>query len=291
MFVGPSFFDDRNLTLMWVQHDLWFKIGKSWIENDDYALSSCFYIFSMARKAIMFYTDSNPLFFPERDKLISINNFDHRVLQNAHDQIAAYYRWCNSSVKPPVFVGEMKDYQDFLHEIWVAYLRYEIAQLTFRNLQFAEMIVRAVLFENTPQGYAEEDKITIILEKRYGNLFKDERNAFLKIVGSITDDEGYIYVMASPALKKDFYKIGKTTRTPQERAEEISTGTGVPLRFYVVFQSLVSNCHVVEQIIHSKLSKHRSNISREFFELPLHEVIDVISTVARSYPPSIGSRS
>jgi hypothetical protein len=72
MFVGPTFMDDNNRTLMWVQHDLWFKTGGAWIDDGGYAMGSCFYLFSVARKSIMFHTDSNPLFFPERERLPSI---------------------------------------------------------------------------------------------------------------------------------------------------------------------------------------------------------------------------
>ena len=125
-----------------------------------------------------------------------------------------------------------------------------------------------------------------VLNERYGQLFRSERDSFTRIAAPDPDDQGFIYVMVSPALNENFLKIGKTIRTPQQRAEEISVGTGVPLRFYVVFQVLVSDCHEAERVVHAKLVQYRSNASREFFELPLHEAVEMIGTVARGYPPN-----
>jgi len=105
MWVAPAFPGDDDGALMWAQHDLWFRIGGAWIEDGDYAMTSCAYLFSCARKAVMFYTVANPLFFPERDRLPSVDRFDHRVLQDAHDVIAAYYRWCNMHAKRPAFAN------------------------------------------------------------------------------------------------------------------------------------------------------------------------------------------
>ena len=174
----------------------------------------------------------------------------------------------------------------YLLDAWKSYLKHEVAYLTFEWLDLAEQITRAVLFQNTSEGYAAEGQILLMLDKRYGPLFKADRDAFRRIAAATCDDQGFIYVMVSPALKENFLKIGKTSRTPQERAEEISVGTGVPLRFYVVYQVLVSDCHEVERVVHAKLAQHRSNVYREFFEVPLHHAVEVIGSVARQYPPS-----
>lgn len=286
MFVGPTFADDRALDLMWVQHDLWFKIRDAWFDENGLAMGSCFYFFSCARKALLFSTDSNPLFFPERERLPSVTMFDHRVLQGAHDVIAAYYRWLVSGIKLPAFSDDKKEYRAYLLDSWKTYLRHEIAHITFGRLDLADHVVRAVVFENTTEGYAAEERLISALHERYGSMFRSERERFSDVSTAPSDNQGYIYVMVSPALKEDFLKIGKTTRLPQKRADEISVGTGVPLRFYVVFQALVSDCHTVEQLIHTKLDSYRSNTSREFFELPLHQAVDAISLVAREYPPN-----
>jgi hypothetical protein len=38
--------------------------------------------------------------------------------------------------------------------------------------------------------------------------------------------EGYIYILFNRAYQSDYYKIGMTTKTPQERALDISGATG-----------------------------------------------------------------
>lgn len=45
---------------------------------------------------------------------------------------------------------------------------------------------------------------------------------------------GYVYVLQNPAFPH-LLKIGFTTRTPEERAEELSRHSGVPTPYRVVF--------------------------------------------------------
>lgn len=286
MFVGPTFPEDQDRDLMWVQHDLWFKINGAWIEEDDLAMGTSFYLFSCARKAVMFFTKTNPLFFPEREELSTISSFDHRVLQVPHELLASFYRWRIQTARLPAFSTASADYRAYLLDSWKTYLRHEVSHITFGRLDIAEQIVRAVIFQNTEKGYVAEDRIIAELDQRYGEPFRSDRERLSKCKGASSENEGFVYVMVSPALKEDFLKIGKTVRSPQKRAQEISTGTGVPLRFYVVFQVMVSDCHQVEKLVHTELASHRSTSSREFFELPLDKAIEAIRAIALDYPPN-----
>lgn len=286
MFVGPTFSEDQDRDLMWVQHDLWFKINGAWFEEDSLAMGASFYMFSCARKAVMFLTETNPLFFPEREGLSTVSSFDHRVLQVPHELLASFYRWRIQTVRPPAFSAALADYRAYLLDSWKTYLRHEVAHITFGRLDIAEQIVRAVIFQNTEKGYVAEERIIAELDQRYGQSFRSDRERFSKYIGVSSENVGFVYVMVSPALKEDFLKIGKTIRSPQKRAQEISTGTGVPLRFYVVFQVMVSDCHQVEKLVHTELASHRSTSSREFFEIPLDKAIEAIRAIALRYPPN-----
>lgn len=286
MFVGSTFSGDQDRDLMWVQHDLWFKINGAWFEEDGLAMGTSFYMFSCARKAVMFFTETNPLFFPEWEGLSTISSFDHRVLQVPHELLASFYRWRIQTVRLPAFSAALADYRAYLLDSWKTYLRYEVAHITFGRLDIAEQIVRAVIFQNTEKGYVAEDRIIAELDQRYGQSFRSDRERFSKYTGVSSENEGFVYVMVSPALKEDFLKIGKTIRSPQKRAQEISTGTGVPLRFYVVFQVMVSDCHQVEKLVHTELASHRSTSSREFFEIPLDKAVEAIRAIALYYPPN-----
>lgn len=285
MFVGPTFPEDQDLDLMWIQHDLWFKINGAWLEEGNLAMGASFYIFSCARKAVMFFTGTNPLFFPEREVLSTISSFDHRVLQVPHELLASFYRWRIQTIRPPVFSTTPADYRAYLLDSWKTYLRHEVAHITFGRLDIAEQIVRAVIFQNTEKGYIAEDRIIAELDQRYGQHFRLDRRRLSKYMDASSENEGFVYIMVSPALKEDFLKIGKTIRSPQKRAQEISTGTGVPLRFYVVFQVMVSDCHQVEKLVHTELASHRSTSSREFFEISLDKAIEAIRAIAMCYPP------
>lgn len=90
-------------------------------------------------------------------------------------------------------------------------------------------------------------------------------------------DKGYVYVLINPSIK-GMVKIGKTTRTPEERAKELSLATGVPTPFVVAYESCFINCSKAELFVHDYLGKHGYRVSnnREFFELPIKDAIDAI---------------
>jgi hypothetical protein len=89
---------------------------------------------------------------------------------------------------------------------------------------------------------------------------------------------GIIYILVTPANRK-LLKIGKTTRTAEERAIEVSNGSGVPAPFWVVYDAEVADCDEAESLIHARLINNRYHRGREFFELPLKEAITVITEI------------
>mgnify|MGYP002625818022 CR=1 FL=1 len=92
--------------------------------------------------------------------------------------------------------------------------------------------------------------------------------------------EGYIYVMINSSIEGQV-KIGKTTRDPYERAKELSSATGVPTPFVVVFYKPFKDCHLAEKMIHKFLEQKgcRVNNNREFFNISTTEAIDVIQSM------------
>ncbi|MEY9722166.1 putative transport protein [Sinorhizobium fredii] len=92
--------------------------------------------------------------------------------------------------------------------------------------------------------------------------------------------EGYIYILFNPAYRANQYKIGMTTRTPEARALEVSSATGVPQSFEVLFSKRVADCHRAERLIHQRLAEHRFSSDREFFQVRLNVAIDVLNEVA-----------
>ncbi len=88
--------------------------------------------------------------------------------------------------------------------------------------------------------------------------------------------EGKIYILRNPYHKDAIVKIGRTSRISEERAREISGGTGVPAEFEVIFEEDVFDCHLAEKIIHEKLNEERINPKREFFHLPLKKAVKTV---------------
>ncbi len=101
---------------------------------------------------------------------------------------------------------------------------------------------------------------------------------------------GHVYLLVN-ASNPGLLKIGKTERTPEDRARELSTGSGVPSPFMVAYSEDVPDCAKAERLIHKRLDKFRPNKNREFFQLPLKDAIIELSRIAedvrRSTPPVV----
>ena len=94
----------------------------------------------------------------------------------------------------------------------------------------------------------------------------------------------YVYVLVSSALP-GLCKIGRTSLSPAERADSISSATGVPARFVVVWWEEVSCGLSAEKAIHNKLDSFRENRRREFFRIECKKAIELVHAVCKHFPP------
>ncbi len=94
-----------------------------------------------------------------------------------------------------------------------------------------------------------------------------------------TDESGSVYVLSNPE-HPGLVKIGYTTRTPKERARELSASTGVPRPFEVEYEATVSHPRRVERAVHQTLNPRMVNPDREFFEVSVRTAIRTIRRVA-----------
>ena len=78
---------------------------------------------------------------------------------------------------------------------------------------------------------------------------------------------GFIYVMSNKAYP-GIYKIGSTYGLPEERAEEL-TGTGHLHPFKVEMSYEMKDAEYYEKSVHKILEKKRVNKNREFFDIDL----------------------
>lgn len=92
---------------------------------------------------------------------------------------------------------------------------------------------------------------------------------------------GWVYVLTNEAMP-GLVKIGLTTRTPKERAAELSSSSGVPLPFTVAWARAVSDCATVEKAVHRMLDDRRVNGKRESFRVDVKTARQVIEAAAGS---------
>lgn len=89
---------------------------------------------------------------------------------------------------------------------------------------------------------------------------------------------GSIYVLVNPSIP-GLVKVGKTSRDVEDRIKELSSATGVPSEFLLIYEQYFSNVDKAELIIHTILEnkgfRHASN--REFFTMDPSEIIKIVN--------------
>jgi len=85
---------------------------------------------------------------------------------------------------------------------------------------------------------------------------------------------GFVYVLTNKAMP-GLVKVGFSTRSPDERAAELST-TGVPFPFDVAFFAEVENPLEAEAAIHLALAQYRASTDREFFRISIEDAVAAV---------------
>jgi hypothetical protein len=85
---------------------------------------------------------------------------------------------------------------------------------------------------------------------------------------------GFVYVLTNKAMP-GLVKVGFSTRSPAERAAELST-TGVPFPFTVAFSAGVENPLEAEAAVHLALTRYRASADREFFRIPIEDAVTAV---------------
>lgn len=102
-------------------------------------------------------------------------------------------------------------------------------------------------------------------------------------------DPGYVYVFTNPSIPNKV-KIGRTARTPKQRARELRT-TGVPEPFDEVYSAYFADHAEAEKYVHRSLKSHRTSNSREFFDVSVGDAVAAVKDAERHFqsPVSTGS--
>ncbi len=91
---------------------------------------------------------------------------------------------------------------------------------------------------------------------------------------------GYVYLLANPSMP-GVVKVGRTTKEPSERVSELSSATGVPTPFDLIYYVATSDCFDAEKRTHEWLTErgYRVSSNREFFNAPIPDVIAWMNTL------------
>jgi hypothetical protein len=89
-------------------------------------------------------------------------------------------------------------------------------------------------------------------------------------------------VLSNPT-QPGILKIGYTRNTPEERARQLSTSTGVALPYEVEFAYNCWNGIDLEKDVHERLHEYRISNQREFFQIDIDEARDIIEEIGKSY--------
>ena len=98
-----------------------------------------------------------------------IRCFDHRVLQSAHDTIAAAFRSRNKDLWVPLF-QEDENTKAVTKMAWLTFWSSEVERLA-ANDEIAKAILTAVAFQNGERGYAAEKELDRLLRSEYRDVF------------------------------------------------------------------------------------------------------------------------
>ena len=133
-------------------------------------------------------------------------------------------------------------------------------------------IENAAFFTITPSERGKEwEDVTYYTEKKYG-LYADQG-----------EGDQWVYVLSNPSLPKEYLKIGYTKLSPEERAIQISSATGVPTPYKVEWAYKCFNGEIVERMTHQKLKAFRVNNRKEFFHISLEEAKDNIILIGNKF--------
>lgn len=150
MIVFDVFKGDSNDLLKEVQHELYWK--------------NVVAIYNAARSMLILADDILDTRLPIVEKARVIDRFDHRVLQDAHDIMAASYRHCcDDGKQQELFHPDMRERY---RSKWCSWFKHELEVLV-KYPRFVRSVIDCVVYSNSPIGYTAEHSVCEILISHY----------------------------------------------------------------------------------------------------------------------------
>ena len=107
------------------------------------------------------------------------------------------------------------------------------------------------------------DAFTLIKEEDGWESVVYLANAVLDPSGAVRAPE-YVYVLVNKSVP-NMVKIGMTTKTPDERARDISAATGVPTPWIPIYSFSCYRSDLLEEEVHQYFQTQRVSGNREMF--------------------------
>lgn len=153
MWVGRVFPGDEHERVMYAQHGVYGDV-----------------VVELVRRGLEHYAkavDMTGTGVAPAPTIRAIESFDHRVVQEAHDLIAAWYRFSAFGREPvlPELLDEARE-----RERWRTFAGEEIGRL-LEQPPFVRALVTAVVFQNQKEGRAAERDMEEFLRERYAPMF------------------------------------------------------------------------------------------------------------------------
>lgn len=166
MIISQVYPGDENEILMQVQYDEYDRnIGR---------------IFSSARDELAHADAILDAKLLITDTALAVKRFDHRVLQDAHDIIAAAFRYHNDDGgQLRLFEDAEKQLARYAHE-WNEWLGRQLL-LFLRYPVFVRSVVECVVFANNVMGYMAEDRLCAFLLSYYNAVDWMKEDGYLKV--------------------------------------------------------------------------------------------------------------
>ena len=109
-------------------------------------------------------------------------------------------------------------------------------------------------------------------------------------------NNGYVYILEVRDIDLPVCKIGRTSKTPQERCAEINRSSTGDFLWQVAYEFAVSDCNRFERLVHKKLEPLRQK-GREFFNITadvaynaIRSILDGQIEIQEKDPQELGER-
>jgi len=163
MIGSTRFQDDNNNTLMLIQYELYWTLLPFLYQHTK----------SRYLHAARYIGVSTEL----SKRILHIEKFDHRVLQDAHDKVAAYFRYqfpdklgqiiIPAAIPDCVNLTPEEAVKEFLKREWCKFWYEEVRDLSMEPT-IARATLTAIAYQNTEEGYEAEGLLLELLHDRYG---------------------------------------------------------------------------------------------------------------------------